>query len=199
MNYYQLFRVRSWNNSIRCLSFYILILMIYIWIIFQVRHANRYTHICKGVSFQWMYTVLLRDRPWIPPWKKSIFNEWDIIIPVIASQLSGYCDVMSKSIVASLAERNAGKWDTGTMRIDRRFIVICGFVCRLRNKNMYKLSWRTVSALTPVLNWWLFPVLLRNSGNKQPKVNYIWINLQHTHILNAISSEIILITCDISI
>ena len=31
---------------------------------------------------------------------------------------------------------------------------------------MYVLSWRTVSALTRVLLWCLFPLLLRNSGNK---------------------------------
>ena len=31
---------------------------------------------------------------------------------------------------------------------------------------MYVLSWRTVSALTRVLLWYLFPSLLRNSGNK---------------------------------
>ena len=32
---------------------------------------------------------------------------------------------------------------------------------------MYELSWRTVSALTRVLFWYLFPSLLCNSGNKQ--------------------------------
>ena len=31
---------------------------------------------------------------------------------------------------------------------------------------MHVLSWRTVSALTLVLFWYLFPSLLRNSGNK---------------------------------
>ena len=31
---------------------------------------------------------------------------------------------------------------------------------------MYVLSWRTVSALTRVLFWYLFPLLLRNSENK---------------------------------
>ena len=32
---------------------------------------------------------------------------------------------------------------------------------------MYALSWQTVSVLTRVLFWFLFPSLLRNSGNKQ--------------------------------
>ena len=37
---------------------------------------------------------------------------------------------------------------------------------RVRNKSMYALSWRTVSALIRVLFWCLFASLLRNSGNK---------------------------------
>ena len=39
-------------------------------------------------------------------------------------------------------------------------------LCRVRNKIMYVLWWRTVSALTWVLFWCLFPSLLRNAGNK---------------------------------
>ena len=39
-------------------------------------------------------------------------------------------------------------------------------LCRVRNKIMYVLSWRIVSALTQGLFWCLFPSLLRNSGNK---------------------------------
>ena len=39
-------------------------------------------------------------------------------------------------------------------------------LCRVRNKIIHVLSWRTVSALTWVLFWYLFPSLLRNSGNK---------------------------------
>ena len=39
-------------------------------------------------------------------------------------------------------------------------------LCHVRNKIMYVLSWQTVSALTRVLFWCLFPPLLRNSGNK---------------------------------
>ena len=40
------------------------------------------------------------------------------------------------------------------------------WLCRIRNKIICVLSWRTVSALTWVLCWCLFPSLLRNSGNK---------------------------------
>ena len=39
-------------------------------------------------------------------------------------------------------------------------------LCHVRNKIMYVLSWRTVSVPTRVLFWYLFPSLLRNSGNK---------------------------------
>ena len=39
-------------------------------------------------------------------------------------------------------------------------------LCRVRNKIMYVLSWRTVSVLTRVLFLCLFPSLLRNSRNK---------------------------------
>ena len=39
-------------------------------------------------------------------------------------------------------------------------------LCRVRNKIMYELLWRTNYELTSVLFWCLFPSLLRNSGNK---------------------------------
>ena len=42
-------------------------------------------------------------------------------------------------------------------------------VCRVRNKIMYVLSWRTVSALTRVLFWYLFPEFRSNPGNKHQK------------------------------
>ena len=38
--------------------------------------------------------------------------------------------------------------------------------CCVRNKIMYLLSWRTVSVLTRVLFWCLFPSLRHNWGNK---------------------------------
>ena len=39
-------------------------------------------------------------------------------------------------------------------------------LCCIRIKLMYVLLWRTVYALTRVLFWCLFPLLLRSSGNK---------------------------------
>ena len=41
-------------------------------------------------------------------------------------------------------------------------------LCHGRNKMMYVLSWQTVSVLTQVLFWYLFPSLLHNSGYKHP-------------------------------
>ena len=40
-------------------------------------------------------------------------------------------------------------------------------LCHVGNKMMYVLEWQTVSALTWVLFWCLFPPMLRNSGKYQ--------------------------------
>ena len=41
------------------------------------------------------YCSFIHDRPWISLWIKSISNKLDIIIHLIVSQLSHYCDVYS--------------------------------------------------------------------------------------------------------
>ena len=51
---------------------------------------------------------------------------------------------------------------------------------------MYVLLWRTVSALTRVLFWYLFPSLFRNSGNKHqnnPLVSAETIRHSSTYII----------------
>ena len=51
---------------------------------------------------------------------------------------------------------------------------------------MYVLEWRTVSALTRVLFWYLFPSLLHNSGNKHqnnPLVSAETIRHSSTYII----------------
>ena len=66
------------------------------------------------------------------------------------------------------------------------FIVIYGFLCRVRNKIMYVLSWRTVSSLTRMLFLCLFPSLLRNSGNKHknnPLVSAETVRHSSTYII----------------
>ena len=45
-----------------------------------------------GSPMRWGVFCFIHDRPWISPWIKMISNELDIIIHVIASQLS-YCEV----------------------------------------------------------------------------------------------------------
>ena len=59
-------------------------------------------------------------------------------------------------------------------------------LCRVRNKIMYVLSRRTVSALTRVLLLCLIPLLLRNSGNKHknnPLVSAETVRHSSTYII----------------
>ena len=104
------------------------------------------------------YSCFLHDQPWISPWIESISNELDIIMHVITSQLSGYCDVIS---------RRKTEWVRHGDNVQRSSFLssFMDSLCRLRNKIMYVLSWRTLK-LTRVLFWYLFPSLLRNLGNK---------------------------------
>ena len=48
------------------------------------------------------------------------------------------------------------------------------FLCHVRNKLIYVLSRWTVSVLTQVLFWYLFPSLLCNSGNKH-QITLSWM------------------------
>ena len=47
--------------------------------------------VCKNKCF-------LHEQPWISPWIKLISNKLDITIHVIASQLSGNCDVIGNRL-----------------------------------------------------------------------------------------------------
>ena len=51
MNYYPLFRVRSWNNGVRCMSFYILMV---IWRGGEWRPAQRYSHLLLAISVEYL-------------------------------------------------------------------------------------------------------------------------------------------------
>ena len=54
---------------------------------------------CKMSDMQQTtYQIFSNYRPWISPWIKSISNELDVTIHVIASQLSGHCDVISNRL-----------------------------------------------------------------------------------------------------
>ena len=66
--------------------------------------------------------AFLHDRPWISPWIKSIFNEFDITCHMLASQLSGHCDVIFNWLWCH--QQNvikASEWDTGMICEDRHF------------------------------------------------------------------------------
>ena len=91
-----------------------------------------------------------------------------------------------QSIVTSSTERKPSEWDTGTMSF-------MDSLCRVRNKIMYVLSWRTVSVHTRVLFWYFFPSLLLNSGNKHqnnPVVSAETVRHSSTYIILYIMSYI---------
>ena len=110
------------------------------------------------VQQYWYYTLqgqtkikhdcFLHDRPWISPWIKSIFNELDITCHVFASQLSGHCDVIANRL---WRYRQDVKGATEIRRWCVKILVLASFMdslCRVWNKVMYVLLWRTVYALT---------------------------------------------------
>ena len=98
----------------------------------------------------------LHDRPSISPWIKSISNQLDITCHVFASQLSGHCDVIANRLWRHQPNvRRASE----TRGLCVKILVIASFMdslCRVRNKIMYVLLWRTDYALTRVLFWCLF-------------------------------------------
>ena len=102
----------------------------------------------------------LHDRPWISSWIKSISDELDITsvrFHVLTSQLSFNCDIIRDRLWRHL--QNVIRATEEPCRCVRIvvFLVFYGSACPVRNKIMYILSWRTVSALIRVLFWWLFP------------------------------------------
>ena len=117
----------------------------------------------------------LHDRPWMLPWIKSISEELDITIHVIASQMSGHCDVMSNRLWLNQQNKNQASETQGWCVKIVVFIVIyfMDLLCHVRNNIMYVLSWQTVSALTQLLFGYLHLLLLRNPGNKH-QITLIW-------------------------
>ena len=127
---------------------------------FETPLGSLWRHCCNNLR------VFLLDRPWISPWIKSISNELDITCHVFASQLSGHCDVIADRLwrhQQNVMRANESRGLCVKTLVSASFM---NSLCRVRNKIMYVLLWRTVYALTRVLFWCLFPLLLRNSGNK---------------------------------
>ena len=109
--------------------------------------------------------TFLHDRSWISPWIKSISNELNIIIHVITSQLSGYCDVINNRLWRH--QQNIKRVRHGVDVWWSSFLSsFLWSICHVRNRIMDALSWGTVSALTRVSFCCLFLSLLRNSGHK---------------------------------
>ena len=67
------------------------------------------------------YSHFLHDRSWISPWIKSIYNELDIAIHVIASQLSGHYDVISNRLWRHWRNKNWARETPGRYSLHRRF------------------------------------------------------------------------------
>ena len=79
----------NWFGRNRCI-------WLYLRKVFSVNCSNI---CCFKLSFTFhLKNYLLHDWPWISPWIKTISNDSDITIHVIASQLSGHCDVISNQL-----------------------------------------------------------------------------------------------------
>ena len=129
--------------------------------------------------------VLLHTRPWIWPWIKSISNELEFTIHVIASQLSRYCDVISNRLL-----RHQQKKDhvSETRRQCVKlivFIVIYIFVmsCKKYN-NVCSLMTNCFCAHSSVIIVCSFPSLLRNweinTGITLPWALKLFVTRVHT-------------------
>ena len=105
---------------------------------------------------------------------------------MFASQLSGHCNVITDRLWRHQQNmKRASKTRAWCVKI-LVFRVIVYSLCRIRNKIMYVLLWRTVNAPTPVLFWCLFPSLLRNSGKKRqdnPLVSALTVRHASTYIV----------------
>ena len=113
----------------------------------------------------------MHDRPWISLWIKSISNQLNITIQMIASQLFGYCDVISNPLWHH--QQNVNRASKTRVKKVWRSLFLSSFtdsLYRVRNKIMYVLAWRTIYALTRVLFWCLCPPLQHNSGNKHQNI-----------------------------
>ena len=106
---------------------------------------------------------------------KSISNELDINFDVIASQLSRYCDVINKRLWRYHQDEDRAS--------EIKIVVLSLFMdslCRVRNKIIYALSWRTVSALTRVFFLCSFPEL---RSNDSPLVSAETVYHSHKYII----------------
>ena len=89
MNYYPLFRVRSWNNGMRCMSLYILIRMDFNCL----NHLNvKKWHIMQ-IYFPFPPQKKVQ-RGLIPPVLLTIVHDAELQLSVHPSLVSGQCEVL---------------------------------------------------------------------------------------------------------
>ena len=95
-------------------------------------NVNPLWHLGPNIHAWWILTMrnirFLHDRSWISPWIKSISNELDITIHMIASQLSGHCDIISNRLWRHKHNENRASETRGRCVKIVIFIVIYGFV-----------------------------------------------------------------------
>ena len=115
----------------------------------------------------WEWVILTR------PAVNIAVNKIDILR--VRYHYSRYCVTIvwplwrhQQSIVTSSAQRKPGerRRHGDDVSLSSFLSSFMDSLCRVRNKTMYVLSRRTISAHTRVLFWNLFPSLLRNPGNK---------------------------------
>ena len=76
----------------------------------------------------------IHNRLWISPWIKSISNELDITIQVIASRFRGHCDVISNRLRHHQQNVNRASEARGRCVMIGAFVVIFGFdMCKKWN------------------------------------------------------------------
>ena len=131
---------------------------------------HTYYKVCDGINYRFPNYIgaaidsnelFLHDRPWISPWIKSISNELDISCHVFASKLSGHCDVIAVRLWRH--QQNVIRASETRGLCVKIFVLVSSMdsLCRVRNKVMYALLWRSVYAHTRVLFSCLFPSLPR--------------------------------------
>ena len=79
--------------------------------------------------------IFSHDRRWISPWMKSMSNEVDITIHVIASQLSGHYDVISNRLWRHQRNESRASETRGRCKKIVIFIVIYGLVMSCKEWN----------------------------------------------------------------
>ena len=96
--------------------------------------------------------------------------------------------VMSSAIDCDIISRTITEWVRHWNDVKKSSFLswFMDSLCCVRNRIIYVLLWWTVSALTGVLFWYLFPSLLRDSGNKHqnnPLVSAKTVRHSSTYII----------------